>query len=665
MRALRPLPSLLLGGLLLAGTFACGDDSSGDDGGGAGGGAPNPADRPRGGPAPMKHCPGAEGCMEGGDGTLRAGAAKIDVTPRGFEQVKPDYLDSTECPEGHPGRCGYLVDPLSFRDCGTDKLCSNDAGYAGPDADGSEGDDVLDYFRDCGFDDKCPGEAGYTAPDEGEGNGRFDGHWIAGFSTNRPMLGSHDPIWARAFAMQSGDVTVAWVVVDSVGFFWNNLDNPPDDPETIAKFPEQATRPGIRQRVKALAPELEIDLVVAGSTHTHEAPDTMGQWGFADQVNDGGLPTTRGVNDQWLFDQVIEGAAQAVIEAVRGLRPAKAYLAKGETGFEGVVHDSRDPVIYDDAVQLLRFAATDDGATIATVVNWASHPEVLWSENNLSTSDYVHYVREGLENGLPAAGGAPAREGLGGVAVFIQGPVGGLIGPGGATTLKARDGGEVTGKTFARAQANGEWVAEAAFAALETEQEVAPEFLEFATELVKLPIDNTLFQVAALSFGLFARPYYDFDDGSEVTEFNRPKLRSELGVIRLGRVTFATFPGELFPELAVGFGEEHRFGHPFASEDNPNPPDEAQIATLSPPPYLEAITGGAEPDATFLCGLTFDEIGYIVPSYDFQVGDVPYLVEPEGDHYEETNSLGPETVELVVAAHKRISRWSSPVTPSP
>ncbi len=626
--------------------------------------APAPTqERERLGPPPRLHCPGAAGCEGGSDGTLLAGAAKVDVTPTWFEKVKLDYLNEGDCQNGQE-RCGELIDPLAFKDCGTDKLCRGDDGYVGPDADGTEGDDVLDYFRDCGKDDLCPGDAGYAAPDEGEGNGVFDGHWIAGFSTNRPMLGTHDPIWARAFAVQSGDVTVAWVVVDAVGFFWNNLDNPPDDQETIAQFPEQATRPGIRQRVKALAPDLAVDYVMAGSTHTHEAPDTMGQWGFADEYRAGGVPTRRGVNDAWLFDTVIEGAAQAVVEAVRGLKPAHAYVGGARTGFDGVVRDSRDPPVFDDTVRVLRLADASTDETIATVLNWGSHPEVLWSSNNLVTSDYVHYAREAIEGGLPAAGEKPARPGQGGVAVFVMAPIGGLITPGNKHPLKARDGGTVDTNSFERAQANGETIAEAAFEALATATRIEDPFVEFGAERVEFPIDNTIFKVAAIQYDLFARPYYHFDPRLPDSETNKAWIRSEVAILRLGRATFVTAPGELFPELAVGFGEGALGGRPWA-DDDPNPPDPALIPELSPPPYLAELAGGGDPDTTFVAALTLDQIGYIVPRYDFEVGDVPYLYEPEGDHYEETNSTGPEAQDIVFRAQKAVARWTPPLVAPP
>jgi hypothetical protein len=44
----------------------------------------------------------------------------------------------------------------------------------------------------------------------------------------------------------------------------------------------------------------------------------------------------------------------------------------------------------------------------------------------------------------------------------------------------------------------------------------------------------------------------------------------------------------------------------------------------------------------FVAGLAEDFLGYIVPSFNYVLdSQTPYFVEAEGDHYEETNSVGP------------------------
>ena len=54
----------------------------------------------------------------------------------------------------------------------------------------------------------------------------------------------------------------------------------------------------------------------------------------------------------------------------------------------------------------------------------------------------------------------------------------------------------------------------------------------------------------------------------------------------------------------------------------------------------------------FLIGLANDELGYIIPPYNFERNDRSPIHQPEppGDHYEETNSLGIEAAPRIVGA---------------
>jgi hypothetical protein len=62
---------------------------------------------------------------------------------------------------------------------------------------------------------------------------------------------------------------------------------------------------------------------------------------------------------------------------------------------------------------------------------------------------------------------------------------------------------------------------------------------------------------------------------------------------------------------------------------------------------------------TWVIGLGNDEVGYIIPSYNFILSEtLPYLDEADGDHYEETNSLGPETAPRVLEMATTLLQWS-------
>lgn len=100
------------------------------------------------------------------------------------------------------------------------------------------------------------------------------------------------------------------------------------------------------------------------------------------------------------------------------------------------------------------------------------------------------------------------------------------------------------------------------------------------------------------------------------------------------------FTRELFPELAYGGALE--IGAAGASADNP--------------PTLAELMGGKD---FIVLGLANDEIGYIVPPNDFLLDkSAPYIKGFKDafgrDHYEETNSLGPQTAYYLVKALEKL-----------
>ena len=164
---------------------------------------------------------------------MRVGAAAVPITPTCFEL---------------------------WRDCGDDGLCFGDEGYVEADANEGNGewDKNVEVFLDCGCDQLCPGDEGYTSPDQGEGDQVFQASWIAGFQNSRPANGVHDDIWARAIVFEKGSTRVGFVVVDLVGWFYQEIEK---------------TRTMIAQE------GIDLDHLIVSATHTHEAPDTMGLWG--------------------------------------------------------------------------------------------------------------------------------------------------------------------------------------------------------------------------------------------------------------------------------------------------------------------------------------------------------------------------------------------------
>ena len=483
-----------------------------------------------------------------------------------------------------------------------------------------------DPFFDCGCDRLCPGDEGYSGADAGEGDGVFQAAWIAGFGQGRPANSVHDPIELRALSLQTGQTSVAIVTLDLVGWFFD---------DTVA----------VREAVAAAGGDF--DLVVVHATHNHEGPDSMGQWGerFG----------RRGVNEAWRAE-VIAAAAAAVVEAQNSAVEVNLTVGRadsaapfGSKGTRNTVRDSRDPVVIDEWVGAARLTDAA-GQTVATLINWGNHPEVLGGDNTALTADFVHYVREGVEGGVPT--GPSPRAGLGGQSIFINASVGGLMTPLGLTVTDW-DGVDHSGDTFEKSQALGEIVAGLALDAIASAgAPAAGPTLGFRAEGVEIPVENIGFQALFLA-GVFERSLVGWDSTQPITEANTPRVLSEVDLIELGPLRILTIPGELFPELAVGGYDGSRVNTdevPFIDPDNALPPDLSAAPTG--PPLKEQM--GSE--HAWIMGLGNDEIGYLVPPYDYVLAEsAPYLSEAPGDHYEETNSLGPAAVPLLLDAAALVS----------
>ena len=484
--------------------------------------------------------------------------------------------------------------------------------------DNGEYSSSSDTFEDCGCDRLCPDDDGYTSADEGEGDGTFQALWLAGFGNGRAMASIHDPPEARAVVVQSGDTTVGIVTLDVVGWFYD---------DTLA----------IREAVAAAGSG--IDLVIVQATHNHEAPDTMGQWGrrFGE----------RGVDDRY-HAQTAQGAIDALLSAENSLTDVTMVVGNadsaapfGSKGTRNTVRDSRDPVIVDELVGAAAFV-DGSGATVATLISWGNHPEVLSSKNLALTADFPWALRDSVENGL--AYDNRTQAGRGGVAVYLQGAVGGLMTPLGITVTDW-DGVDHGNSDFAKARALGDIIGGLALDALDGGATATDPTVSFGVLGVDLPVENMGFQALFL-MEVFEREIFGYNEDELIDDENMPFVHTEMNLVTIGPVSMLTVPGELTPELAIGGYDGSRVNtdeDDFIDPENAAPP---AVSSAPSGPYLKDLMGGTE---NWILGLGNDEIGYLVPSYDYVLHPVtPYLDEADGDHYEETNSIGPSTVPILL-----------------
>ena len=280
--------------------------------------------------------------------------------------------------------------------------------------------------------------------------------------------------------------------------------------------------------------------------------------------------------------------------------------------------DTRDPIVMDSGLRLLRAVDAGTDTTLGTFIAWGNHAETLWSDNLLITSDFWHYARKYLEEGA-YNGDTLVRPGIGGITVAVTGAIGGLMTTRGSQPVQDpfRDTAYVH-PDFAKARAEGQTLALLALDALQ-HADTIPENTGIALQAktVKLPVDNPYFRLGAvvgvLDFGMSG--WF--------------KKRSEVAAFRIGPVSFLAVPGEIYPEIING-GVEAPEGRDF------------DIQPVETPPLRELMPGKYK----FVIGLANDEIGYIIPKSQWDV-EPPYAYGKKKPQYGEENSLGPETAPLL------------------
>lgn len=453
--------------------------------------------------------------------------------------------------------------------------------------------EVADRWTDKNGDAKYRKDDGDTFTD-GNGNGVFDPIWIAGFSNGRAANGVHDDLWARTMVIDDGKSRIAIVAIDAIGFFSDDVID-------------------IRSRIPK---EAGISYAIIASNHDHEAPDLMGIWGEG--------PLKSGVNKAYM-EHVKAQVVKAIVSAVAKMRPAKLSISEDMTGALPLVMDSRKPEVLDPGLRIIKATDKENGAVLGSLISWADHPETLWSKNLLISSDFPHYVREGVEKGV-FSNGKLVKAGIGGVAVYINGAIGGLM-----TThqdLMIKDpftGEEFTKPSFEKAEAQGKALAFLALSAMDKPvEEIDSAGISLLVKTIYCPLSNRLFQLGTAVGTL--------DRGTS----GWMKTRSEISAFNIGPLSFMTIPGEAYPEIING-GVEAPDGRDF------------EIQPLETPPLRSLMKGKYK----FVFGLANDEIGYIVPRSQWDV-KAPFAYGRSEAQYGEENSLGPETAPLLHSHMKEL-----------
>ncbi|AMO22631.1 hypothetical protein UC35_06710 [Ramlibacter tataouinensis] len=456
------------------------------------------------------------------------------------------------------------------------------------------------------------------------GNGNSDGSWV------------HDDIRVTAVAMERDGKRLILITNNTYMILKADVDE-------------------ISQRIHAALPTKWADAeVLISSSHNHHGPETA-----------------FGPNPKW-FEMAAGQFVKAAVAAAAAVEPATASVANGVHNYG--TFDQRDPLIYDNRLNVLAFDSSATGRSIATMVQWNSHPETTlgwtppapaglteacatkgWTGSKCTTKDryFTGDFVGVLETRLKASRGGEVAYFNGALGVLASPlhastwvvdkdhPVGnGTTVPAGAVPLATcTKTNQYECQSFAKTESVGNELANAVTALLATRRVTPFQTITVRKQEFYSRLTNLGFRALIATGGLGWKPMPSYNcTGKPFTDANcvaaaatetvsdpvltpamglrlskGDVLKSRVAHVSFGDVGMLFVPGELPGELVVGLPSDFTT----ASSKYFTAPAEHVAADkfAIPGNYLSLVK---EP-VTFFVGLGTDELGYFVPASDYRL----------------------------------------------
>ena len=344
-----------------------------------------------------------------------------------------------------------------------------------------------------------------------------------GMGTPEIPVGTQGDLFVRALVFEKGETRVAIVGIDNLGW-----------PSVLGDRS--------RELIKGIPPEN----ILIGVTHTHSAPDA---YAFPDENGITGA-------DLEYLDWCVSQIADAVNEAVANLEPAALKTAVGEAKGK-IAYNYYAPQLYDPRCGVMQAVATsgeNKGKTIATLVNYATHPEILGTKRKLISPDLCGPLYERIE--------AKA----GGIAIFMNSAQGGMV-----TADNRRENGQEA-SDWAECIRIGHLMADEALRIIEPAPLQENPDLFCASKTIEFTIDSEEMRWVFQNSPVLNKTVQNNDFS---------KISTRINLLNIGKAQVLTIPGEALPN--IGF-------------------------------YLKRNMKTSQP---FLFGLTNDALGYILTKEDF------------------------------------------------
>jgi len=303
----------------------------------------------------------------------------------------------------------------------------------------------------------------------------------------------------RVLVIANGDTKLAIVSIDNIGV-----------PMVVGN------------RIRALVPGIKPENILIGVTHTHSAPDA---YGLADENGNSGT-------DLKYIDMMVKKTAEAINEASRNLNPAYLKVAVGEAKGK-IAYNYYAPRLYDPRCGVMQFIAAKGGKTIATLVNYAMHPEVIGSDRDICSPDLVGPLYDKIEKEA------------GGMAIFMNSAQGGMV-----TADNRREGGKEA-NDWNECVRIGELLGSEALRIIsDADVQKSPEISIFH-KTVSFPVESDLMNFI-LRNAIFE---YKLNKKGEIA--------TRMDLLNIGSARVITIPGEALPNIGFYLKRKMNSDNPF------------------------------------------------------------------------------------------------------
>jgi hypothetical protein len=319
-----------------------------------------------------------------------------------------------------------------------------------------------------------------------------------GVGTSKPSTVKHGELTVRALVLEENGTRVAIVSTDFLGF-----------PSILG------------DRVRTKVKDIPAENILIGATHTHSAPDC---YGFVQN------PADFAENLKYL-DTVVTKAAEAINEAAAHLQEGTFRIASGPAKGK-IAYNYYAEQLYDPRCNIIQTFDTN-GKVVATLVNYAIHPEVIGNDKGITSPDMVGPLYDRIQEKTGAPG------------IFMNSAQGGMV------TADNRLPDKKEARSWEECIRIGTLLADEALRIVNDAPKKESGNLKITSKMVTFPVESPLLLAVMKNSPL---KYATSSDNTVTTRMN---------LITFADAQMLTIPGEALPNIGYYLKRKMKGKHNF------------------------------------------------------------------------------------------------------